>query len=285
MKRLLNQYNPLWAGHALGSVAGELGPFGCNVVACNMVVADAFGDMDYTPDKFDDVLQSRGQFNGDLLNEYALDHVWPDRFTTTHYDSFRLDICQALVSSYSTTDYIKLWLSGVYSPLWRMVIGTHFVVLLRADGYIADPAGGVIRSILDYGGWGAVKGMAHIHRIAPAVIVVPAVVPVVVKPVVPPPVPTFSIRARAVELATGLTYAAAMTLADTDAAAQPGTLYEILDGKGAVVGTGFRAVLPAPVIVPILAKPTTAPAHVQQPNFWAILQTVLIQLLSRFSRR
>src|SRR5947209_5357476 len=105
LEKIYNQYDPRWAGHALGSGAGELGPFGCRETCDTMTAYDAYGDMHYDPASFDDLMYSRGQFAGDLLNVNALDHVWPDRFKTTVYDGIRLDVAQALVSSYSKVDY------------------------------------------------------------------------------------------------------------------------------------------------------------------------------------
>jgi hypothetical protein len=279
LERLFNQYDQAWSGHALGSGAGELGPYGCREVCDTMVAYDAFGDMHYNPASFDDLMYSRGQFGGDLLNVYALDHVWPDRFKTVTYDGMRLDVARTLVSSYSKVDYIRLWLSGVYSPLWKMTIGTHFVLLLRADGWIADPAGGVVRSINDYGGWAAVKAMAHVHctPLAQPIVVAPVPEPI---PTPPAPAPTFSVVIGSVILVTGLSYEAALERALIAATVRPGSLYEVLDAAGKVVGTGFVAPLPGPIEPPVTPLPTPAPPKVQQPDFWALLQDFLIRILA-----
>jgi len=288
--QLFNQYDPRWSGHALGSGAGELGPYGCFECVLCMIAYDAFGDMHYNPATFDDALYGGGIFQGDELPNNALDREWPTRFVTTRYSGFRADVIAAALPTPDT--YVFLWITNHFSPLWKISIATHFVIAASADGaYIADPAGGVMRNLLAaYGGPAAIGATSTVRRL-PQVAAQPKP-PVVINqppPVVPPvvfvpPTPMFTWSAQ-----DGTRSAMATPLEACTAAAHayaqkiPGLTVYINNDKGNAVATEYVALPPAPTppTTPV-PTPTPAPAHAQQPDFWGVVQNLIISLILSF---
>lgn len=131
--QIFGQRDPRWAGHALGSGAGELGPYGCLLTCFCMVAYDAYGDMHYTPDNFDNALYGAGVFqNGDELPDNALDRVWPDRFSTTVVNGWNQAQVNAAVASPDTYAIVC-----IHNPAIG-VAGYHFMVVF-SPSTVADP--------------------------------------------------------------------------------------------------------------------------------------------------
>lgn len=283
--QIFNQYDPRWSGHALGAEPHELGPFGCFLVLLTMVAWDSFEDLRVTPDHIDEVLFGAGIFSDDNLPNNALDRKWPGRFSTSGwYGGWRSDLVDAAVAA--PDRYAWLHIVG-YSPLWK--INCNHYVLAFGGTKIADPAGGVVRDLSAYGGTVNVKGVTVCQKITPApVVTAPPVVvvnqppPILIPVVIAVPDPLFTWKAGdgkgqdAKQL-----YDVTVSEARAYATAHDGVLVEVLDEKGKTVETEFVAPKPGPKTLPSVpaVATTTAPAHVQQPDFWAVLQSWIIRLM------
>lgn len=190
--QILSQVDSRWRNHTLGygGQVGTIGLYGCYLTVCAMI-AKACG-FNYDPATLDTlakalrvyVMDPTGTY--DFLPDNALDKLFPGRFRTVAYAGFRKDLIDAAVPSKNSFAYVHI---VGYSPLWRMVIATHFALCWSKGPtyYIADPQGGVVRNLVAaYGG--AVKTYITTYSPPPPpVVVLPP--PVVVKPpVVIPPV-------------------------------------------------------------------------------------------------
>jgi hypothetical protein len=170
-KQLFNQMDPKWKDHVLGwgPALGTIGAFGCfNCVLAMVAVACG---LNYPPATLDElftklkifVKDPTGTF--DMLPSDALDRAFPGKFKSVRYAGFRGDLILAARKSKDT--FAAVQVVG-YSPLWGMVIKTHFVLMAGAGPSIADPEGGVVRLLSAYGGPGAVQETIIIKHLAAA---------------------------------------------------------------------------------------------------------------------
>jgi hypothetical protein len=133
--QIFSQRDPRWAGHALGSGAGELGPYGCLETCFTMIARDSYVDMEgYNPATFDDTLYAAGDFQGDLLPDNALDRVWSDRFHTVTESGF--NAAHVTAQCASAEGYAIVC---IHNPA-AGVSGYHFMVLGGVN-LVADPCG------------------------------------------------------------------------------------------------------------------------------------------------
>lgn len=146
--QLFSQRDPRWANHALGSGAGEMGPYGCFEVCFTMIAWDAYDDLHYTPDQFDDILWSDGAFHGtDLLPDNALDIAYPDRFQSHTENGFNAANVDAAIKSPDT--YVIVC---IHNP--AVGVSAYHFMLMDAPGpnyLVADPWWG---KVMTFGSWG-----------------------------------------------------------------------------------------------------------------------------------
>lgn len=149
--QIFSQRDPRWAGHALGSGAGELGPYGCLETCFTMVAYDAYSDMRWTPDVMDNTLWADRVFSGDLLPDNALDRAFPNddglgpRFQT-HVESGwnQADVNKALASPDTYA------IVCIHNPA-AGVAGYHFMVVFSPT-QVADPWWGRVMAFSAWGG-------------------------------------------------------------------------------------------------------------------------------------
>lgn len=153
------QRDPQWANHALGSGAGELGPYGCLETCFTMVAYDAYSDMHYNPASMDDTLWAKGDFQGDLLPDNALDRAWPDRFQTHTVYGFPAAEVSAAVAA--PDEYAIVC---IHNPA-AGVTGYHFMVLGGLN-LVADPWWGKWMTFATWGGPGVAVKVIFIKSLA-----------------------------------------------------------------------------------------------------------------------
>ena len=153
------QRDPQWANHALGSGAGELGPYGCLETCFTMVAYDAYSDMHYNPATMDDTLWAKGDFQGDLLPDNALDRAWSDRFQTHTVNGFPAAEVSAAVAA--PDEYAIVC---IHNPA-AGVTGYHFMVLGGLN-LVADPWWGKWMTFATWGGPGVAVKVIFIKSLA-----------------------------------------------------------------------------------------------------------------------
>lgn len=195
VKQFFNQQDARWRDHFLGwgPALGTIGLYGCYDTVCAMI-AWACG-LHYYPSTFDVLCDARKIFTKDptgtfdFLPDNALDLAFPGRFKTFTYGGYRGDM---IALALKTADYFAYVHVIGYSPFWKMNIATHYV-LMHSAKEIVDPEGGVVRTLVDYGGPACVV-KTYIVRHLPAIVPAPPVVvvppPPIKPPVTPPPVIT-----------------------------------------------------------------------------------------------
>jgi len=153
--QIFSQRDPRWAGHALGSGTGELGPYGCYETCLTMVAYDAYPDLHYTPPAFDDLLWSKGVFSGDLLPDNALDRAFPNdgglgpRFSSHVEAAFNQAHINAAIAA--PDEYAVVW---IHNPAVG-VPGYHAMVMYSPT-QVADPWWGKVMTLATWGGPGIV---------------------------------------------------------------------------------------------------------------------------------
>lgn len=275
---LYDQCNVQWRNHpyGYGPGAGTLCAYDC-LGCCFAGIASDTGHV-FTPPSFDETMDrlhmyvqegSTGLF--DLLQDQTLDHLFPGEYTTTHYSGFRADVIAAAIPA--PDKYIILHITG-FAPIWNMVVG-HFLMGWTVDGaYVGDVQGGVVRALSGYGGPGNVAATILVDHHPSA----PPPPPPPPTPAPPPAPPVYNVRvANGSVVATSLVYDAAVSAARFDAADNIGTLYEVVDSKGAVVDTEFIPVPPGPNPPGPLPQPIPNVTHPM--TFWDYLDQFIVGLI------
>lgn len=173
-----NQQDARWKAHLLGWLhAGTIGDFGCfNCVLAMIVVACG---MNYNPATLDDLFTKLKIFTKDPTGTFdfmpsnALDLAFKGMFNSVRYAGFRGDLILAARKSKDTFAVVQV---VGYSPLWRMFIQTHFLLMAGAGPTVYDPEGGVVRLLSAYGGPGTVQETIIIKRLPPVVATKPVAV-------------------------------------------------------------------------------------------------------------
>jgi hypothetical protein len=145
MFQIFSQRDPQWAGHALGSGAGEMGPYGCLETDFTMIAYDAYGDMHFNPASMDDTFWNAGVFSGDLLPDNALDRAWPDRFQTHTEQGYNATNVMAAVNSPDT--YVIVC---IHNP--AVGVSAYHFMIMAGDNLVFDPWWGKPMAFSSWGG-------------------------------------------------------------------------------------------------------------------------------------
>lgn len=262
-----SQRNPSWAGHALGSGAGELGLYGCYETVFTMVYNDAYG-ANYNPAEFDDLLWKDGVFSGDLLPDNALDRAFPGRFQTTVEYGFNQGKVNAAIASPDTYAIVC-----IHNPA-AGVSGYHFMLMYQPTE-VVDPWWGRIMAFSSWGGPSVVVKTIYVKSLKAQVDAAAAQAAAAAKA---------QADAAAALAAAQQAAADAKAKADAAAAAQAAAAAEAAkeaaaaDAREAAAQAAAEAAARAESVA---AGKATPPTKAPAPDFWAWLQVVILALLGR----
>jgi hypothetical protein len=287
---LFSQRDGRWAAKELGwgPPGATIGLYGCLETDFAAIANDSGHAGD--PASIDDALIARqifirdpdGSGDYDLLPDNALDLLFSGAYETRHVSGFDAAGIGPAVNSPDT--YVILWIATAAVP-------THFVIVWSADGtLIADPWTGKVATLAGYGGPGSVHKTTYVkHLPTPGPVPGPSPTPLPLP--TPVPVPHFYVEddKDVVLLPPQSSLDVAKVKADELARANPGRTYDVEDDTEKVVYQAFidpgpppLPVPPVPPPAPVPTPPPAPPPVVVHPDFWAELQTFLVDLLKRY---
>ena len=262
--QIFSQRDPRWAGHALGSGAGELGPYGCFETSLTMVAYDAYGDMHWTPPQMDDMLYANHDFvGGDLLPDNALDRVWPDRFQSHTEAGFNAAHVAAAIAA--PQEYA---ICCIHNPAVG-VPGYHFMVL-GGTNLVADPWWGKWMTLAAWGGPGIVVKVIYIKTFQAELAAKAQAAAAAAAAQAKAAADAAAAQAAAKAAADAAAAAAAVQAAKDKAAA---------DAAAAQAAADAAAKAAAAAASQKQGDKVTPPALAPKPDFWAYLQTFVILLV------
>jgi hypothetical protein len=268
--QIFSQRDPRWAGHALGSGAGELGPYGCLETSFTMVAYDAYSDMHYDPASMDDTLYAANDFiSGDLLPDNALDRVWPDRFRTTTESGFNAAHVAAQVASPEGYAIVC-----IHNPA-AGVSGYHFMVL-GGTNLVADPWWGKWMTLAAWGGPGVVVKVLYIQTFR-AELAAKAVADAAAQ-AAQATAKAAADKAAADAAAAAAAAKAAQDAADAAAAEQAAKDKAAADAAAKAAADAAAAKAAAAAASQPSGK-VTPPISAPKPDVWAYIQTFIILLV------
>lgn len=264
--QIFSQRDPRWARHALGSGAGELGPYGCFETCFTMVAYDAYPDMKWTPDVMDDKLWASGVFHGtDLLPDNALDQAFPGRFAShTEYGWNQAHI-NAAVASADTYAIVCMHDAAVGVP------GYHFMVIY-SPSTVADPWWG---RVMGDSGWGLPNSAVKVIFIKSLRAQLEAQQAAAAAAAAKAAAAAAALQQAQEAAAAAAAAAKAAEEAAAEKAAQDAAAQAAADAREAAA----HAAADASARAQLAAKPLTKQAPT--PDFWAWLQVVILALAGR----